>query len=110
MPNIQTNNQSNNQANSQTGNHTIADINNHATAPSRWEYQPVGTQCFHPDIGSYRTYGLQVYQNTGQQRVPVLLLQDISTRQDSVENMAVLFTFHQLSPVHLHDAVLDMLP
>lgn len=65
-------------------------------------YQAVPESGCHPDIGKYRTYGIQV--------IPQSFIHDVSTDGATVERMANLFTEHQLSPLHLFDVVEDMLP
>ena len=75
-----------------------------------WHYQPIKTSQFHPDLGFYITYGLQLYQNENGILIPLIILADVSTDQDFVENLALTFTINQLSPLHLHDAILDAMP
>ena len=75
-----------------------------------WHYQPIKTSQFHPDTGFYITYGLQLYQNENGILIPLIILPDISTNLDFVENLALTFTVNQLSPLHLYDAVLDAMP
>lgn len=82
----------------------------HTNIPFHWQYQPVKKEFFHPDGGTYFSYGLQVYRCQNQLREPVAYIDDISVCQNFVEDLALRFTVHQLSPVHLHDAVIDALP
>ena len=82
----------------------------HTNTPFHWQYQPVKKEFSHPDGGTYFGYGLQVYQCQSELREPVASIDDISVCQNFVEDLALRFTMHQLSPVHLHDAVIDALP
>lgn len=76
----------------------------------QWQYQPVRTAHSHPDIGVYTAYGLALFQCQNGQRQFVSQIDDISSCQEVVENLALQFTLRQLSPVHFLDAVLDALP
>ena len=72
-----------------------------------WQYQPVKTAHTHPDNGCYTGYGLALYQCRNNQRTLIDTIADISTCQEYVENLALSFTMHLLSPVHFREAVLD---
>lgn len=69
------------------------------------QYCVVGEKRYHQDIGMYQTYGLLVRTKTAN-----LCLRDISVVRSKVEHMAAVFNRVQLAPVHLKDAVENMLP
>ena len=75
----------------------------------QWQYQPVKTIQSHPDTGTYTAYGLALYQCENGHRQAISQINDISVNQEFVENLALQFTLHQLSPVHFLDAILDSL-
>jgi len=68
------------------------------------QYIVVRENLYHPDFGEYCTYGVQM--KNGEH---VDIIHDISTCRQIVIHMAELFNRYQLSPVHLYDAVTDML-
>lgn len=75
-----------------------------------WEYRVIPETCTHPDLGTYTSYGIQACQRQGQRCQLLAVLHDISSRQFFVEELAALFTRQQLSPLHLKEAVEDLLP
>ena len=60
-----------------------------------------------PEIGTYYSYDIVVYGLLHQG--PVQILQDVSTDAELVFRMVMAFNRYSLSPLHLKDAVLDML-
>ena len=60
-----------------------------------------------PEIGTYYSYDIVVYGLLHQG--PVQILQDVSTDAEQVFRMVMAFNRYSLSPLHLKDAVLDML-
>ena len=60
-----------------------------------------------PEIGTYYSYDIVVYGLLHQG--PVQILQDVSTDAERVFRMVMAFNRYSLSPLHLKDAVLDML-
>lgn len=82
-------------------------LNSSADTLFPWQYQPVKNLHTHPDTGCYTGYGLELYHCQNGYKTLLDTIHDISTRQEYVENLALSFTFHQLSPVHFRDAVLD---
>lgn len=77
---------------------------------SHWEYRVIPEICSHPDFGTYTSYGIQVCQRQDQHCQFLSILHDISSKRAFVEELAALFTRQQLSPLHLKDAVEDLLP
>lgn len=82
------------------------------TTPLKWKYQLFGSWYFQTDNEPYFSYGIQIYQQTQENKEILLLLEvpDISIKAEFVENMARQFTLNQLSPIHIYDAIIDMLP
>lgn len=60
-----------------------------------------------PELGEYHTFGIAVYGQLW--REPVAVLWDVALDGDLVFRMVRTFNEHCLSPLHLKDAVLDML-
>ena len=60
-----------------------------------------------PELGEYHTFGIAVYRQLW--REPVTVLRDVALDGDLVFRMVQTFNKHHLSPLHLKDAVLDML-
>lgn len=81
---------------------------NHALL--NWEYRTVPETCFHPDCGTYISYGIQAYQCCGGHCQLISAVHDISTKQSFVEQLTILFTKQQLSPLHLLEVITDFLP
>lgn len=54
-----------------------------------------------PDIGSYQTFGIQVWQGN----TMVALISDVSPDRALVERLAAQCTNGQLEPVHILDVV-----
>lgn len=63
-------------------------------------YQVIGEWLEHPELGTVRTYGLQLTQ-TGE------IIHDVSTDRAFVTVMALLFDHCCLEAVHFHDVVTD---
>lgn len=62
-----------------------------------------------PDTGSYHSFGLQAVKIEHDLRTVSLAVPDISTDKDFVLSLAHRFTFYQLDPIHLLDALEDIL-
>lgn len=62
-------------------------------------------QYYHSDIGEYYTYGIKVIGADYSEA-----LHDVSVCRELVEGMVDVFNQYQVSPVHLHDVVEDLLP
>lgn len=60
-----------------------------------------------PEIGNYHSFDLVAYHEL--YRPPVAVLRDVTPDGNLALRMAQAFNKHQLSPIHLKDAVLDML-
>jgi hypothetical protein len=67
-------------------------------------YQVTSQRCRQADYGWYTTYGIALVGGENGPSLP-----DISPRRQFVEQMAALFNRLQLAPVHMRDAVEDML-
>lgn len=90
-------------------------MSNHQTTDSHntlfhWEYRSIPETCSHPDCGVYISYGIQAYQHCDEHCQLISAVHDISTKQQFVEQLAILFTRQQLSPLHLFDVITDFLP
>ncbi len=60
-----------------------------------------------PEIGTYHSYDIVVYDDFF--RSPVQIVRDVSPDLDLVFCMIEKFNRFHLSPLHLKDAILDML-
>lgn len=72
---------------------------------SSWQYGVMSENCRHIEIGKYHTYGIEV---NGREYAEIL--HDVSIDRETVNRMVGLFNEYQLSPIHLKDAVTDLLP
>ena len=70
-----------------------------------WHYCLISENYIHIDLGEYHTYGIQVRGFNFSE-----ILHDVSPCKDTVVRMTEFFNKYQLSPIHLKDAVEDMLP
>lgn len=77
-----------------------------------WNILPISYFIFRrkkyaPEVGTYYSYDIVAYGLLHQG--PVQILQDVSTDAELVFRMVMAFNRYSLSPLHLKDAVLDML-
>lgn len=70
-------------------------------------YMVFGEKRNDPDIGTYHTYSLAAYQGVSNR--PVRVLRDVSVNAEEALRLASLFNEHRLSPIHMKDAVMDLL-
>ncbi len=68
------------------------------------QYQAIPVRMEHGEDGNYGTYGLAVTKD-GERYI----VKDVTTDRREAEQLAELFTRVQLSPLHLLDALEDML-
>lgn len=87
--------------------HSLQPTNPPAT--HTWEYHIIAERCNHPDIGTYRSYGIQVFETTGIHISPATSIHDVTTIQAQAEQLTELCNHYQLSPVHLYDVIEDYL-
>lgn len=67
-------------------------------ALNKKDYQIISKTIQNSVFGDYLTYGIQCGE---------IAIEDISTKKDFVEELIQQFREHDLSPLHLQDAVLD---
>ena len=72
-----------------------------------WSYQAVEENWEQTDLGRYHTYAIQ--GRDGARRV-VAQVHDVTTDSNFAQWIAELLTRGQLSPIHLKDAIEDLLP
>ncbi len=60
---------------------------------------------YHPLLGTYSTYDIFAYSSWR----PIAMIPDVSLDESLVSKMIQCFNDYELSPIHLYDAVLDML-
>ena len=65
------------------------------------EYKVISETSTHPDIGSFDTFGLEVYENG----TLIQTESDVSAEWDVVNRIARLCNEEQLEPVHLRDVI-----
>lgn len=72
-------------------------------------YSVVEEQLYHPEIGSYRSFGIQYerYDKTGRKQLAVI--SDISTNKRFVVSLAERLNVYQLFPIHLRVYIDDIL-
>ena len=76
---------------------------------SVYRYFPFEGEHYSPYVGSYRSFGLRVFQNRNGREEELMCVPDISTDFFSVLHLAQLLTRNQLAPVHLLDVIEDVL-
>lgn len=79
------------------------------SSPYTWEYHVFSEQYTHPDIGTYRSYGIRVYRIVDTNIEPVTAMHDVTSIQSQAEQLIELCNRHQLSPIHLGDFITDFL-
>ena len=75
-----------------------------------WHYQVIAESMNDPELGQYVTYGIQVKTGAPWGEEQIKQIHDVRTDLQFVSLLVDLSNRHQLSPVHLHDALEDMLP
>ena len=75
-----------------------------------WSYQPICESVFDPELGKYDTYGIRASRKTPEGWELIEFIHDVTTEKELVKKMARLFNIHQLSPIHLREVLIDMLP
>lgn len=73
-------------------------------------YGIVAETLYDPVLGRYPTYAIQARCRTAEGLEEVALVHDVSTQMQFASRLSELFSRYQLSPMHLHDAIQDMLP
>ena len=68
-------------------------------------YVPKLEKIHNPEIGSYSSFGIAVYQD----KKLILFVSAISTEEALVTNLAMHCSQQQLSPTHLYDVIEDFL-
>ncbi len=75
-----------------------------------WKYRVVREIQQDPELGQYFTYGLKAELETEFGFEQVELAHDVTTDCRLAQEIADRFTFCQLSPIHLKEAIEDCLP
>lgn len=73
----------------------------------QYTYFMLSRKCTDQELGPYHTYDIVAYSSLCQD--PVAVIQDVSTNSGLVFQMIQRFNDYKLLPIHLKDAVLDML-
>ena len=71
-----------------------------------YKYITIQGVFYHPDIGTYTSYGLKAMREGKE----ILAIPDVSLNKEFVESLATRCTDLQLDPIHLFDVVEDALP
>lgn len=96
-------------ANRKGGNNLSLQRTTNTQALHHWEYHIISEICSHPDCGTYHTYGIQAFRCQNEQLQLIAGVHDVSTKQEFAEQLAQLFTQHQLSPLHLEEVIEDFI-
>lgn len=75
-----------------------------------WSYRYIEEAGKSPELGQYRTYGLQVGRETADGFVLIECIRDVTAECRLAQNMVETFNRCQLSPLHFREAVADNLP
>lgn len=74
-----------------------------------WRYLAIPETMDDPELGQYDTYGIQAKKVIrGWEQIE--LIHDVTTDRKFANLLVSLFNRRQLSPIHLRDALEDMLP
>lgn len=76
----------------------------------RWGYRMKEWELEDPELGRYRTCGIEIRDLMDPTEPVVGTIVDISTDRQFVRDLAALFESAGLSPAHFYDAVVDALP
>lgn len=74
------------------------------------QFRPIEQFLFSPELGEYRSFGIQAFSVSPTGAEEVSLISDVSCDPAFVSRLAEKCTQLQLDPVHLLDVVLDALP
>lgn len=74
---------------------------------NQWKYEVVVKECYHKDIGTYCAFGIAAHDAKSAKRYDAV--HDVTLKRQTAEAMAKLFEEHQLSPIHLREAIENML-
>lgn len=74
-----------------------------------FRYALVSEQLFSSELGHYRSFGIQAFQQTECGWREAAFVSDVSTDRAAVEQLARRCTEGQLDPIHLLDVVEDAL-
>lgn len=77
---------------------------------TNWSYWAVEETLDDPLLGKYRTYGIQAKHRTVYGWELIEMIHDVTLEANLAQKLARLFRQHQLSPLHIRDALDDMLP
>lgn len=69
-------------------------------------YLPFREELHSDDIGTYVSYGIQVFVSHGNM---IESISDVSVDKDFVTELCALWTQHQLSPIHIREVLDDIL-
>lgn len=75
-----------------------------------WNYETIKELLYAPGLGHYFTYGFLATRKVNSVWEPVEFIHDVTTDYLLVKKMEELFNRYQLYPIHLRDAIEDMLP
>lgn len=75
-----------------------------------WNYETIKELLYAPGLGHYFTYGRLAARKINSVWEPVEFIHDVTTDYLLVKKMEELFNRYQLYPIHLRDAIEDMLP
>jgi L-rhamnose isomerase len=77
----------------------------------KWRYYVISERVYSADLCRWvHTYGLLAAEKRERGWVLIDLLHDAAVNAAEARHMAELFTKHQLSPVHLKEAIQDIMP
>ena len=69
-------------------------------------YLPFREELYSDDIGAYVSYGIRVLDSRGQ---VIASVSDVSVDKDLVDKLCYLWTRYELSPIHLEDAIEEVI-
>lgn len=72
---------------------------------SVWCYDIVPEMRYQSELGEYHTYGIQITAPEGTE-----ILHDVSICKETAQRIAARLNHCQVSPIHVYDVIMDMLP
>lgn len=74
-----------------------------------YRYLPIKETAFSDELGTYDTWGIRVSHITESDSKEIGYIPDVSVNYGLVEHFTRLCNEGQLDPIHLHDAIDDIL-
>lgn len=74
-----------------------------------YRYRVIPDYLYHPDLGWYHSYGIQVTMTDGKGQTSVHTIHDVAIQESHAEYIARILNQENVDPVHFQDVVEDHL-